>query len=184
MIHTGRAEMREYRVRHKDTGQYIWLEEKVVPHLDGNGKVVGFQKVARDITDRKNTEEALRRAKDRFELAAMAVQSAIYDWDLEKGETYWSQGLKEVFGYLPEEAALERGWWEKRIHPDDLHYVLDEIAGCMKDGKLTFAEYRFLCRDGKFRYVLDRAHGIKNESGQVIRIVGSMLDISDRKVVE
>lgn len=175
---------REYRVRHKKTGEYIWLEDKVAPQFDGTGKVVGLQKVARDITQRKRAEEALREANERFELAASAVDSAIYDWDLDKNTTVWTSGLKEVFGYSPEQPAAQSDWWLEHLHPEDRDRVRKEIEPCIERGEDAVTEYRFLSSSGEYRYVLDRARMVKNQAGKVVRVVGSMADVTDYKRAE
>lgn len=175
---------REYRVRHKNTGKYIWLEDKVAPQLDENGKVVGLQKVARDITQRKVAEEALRKASDRFEMAASAVHSAIYDWDLKSNRTIWTSGLTEVFGYSLEQAAELTDWWLEHVHPEDRQRITQEIGRFVERAEDALTEYRFLSAEGEYRHVLDRARMVKGLDGKVVRIVGSMADVTEHKNAE
>jgi diguanylate cyclase (GGDEF)-like protein/PAS domain S-box-containing protein len=175
---------REYRVRHKETGQYIWLEDKAAPQFDEHGKVCGLQKVARDITQRKHTEEALRNAYERFELAASAVHSAIYDWDLKSNTTVWTSGLKEVFGYSPEQLEVQADWWLEHVHSEDRGRIRKEIEHCIDRAEDAVTEYRFLSSAGEYRHVLDRARMVKNQASKVVRVVGSMADITEHKNAE
>lgn len=172
---------REYRVRHKITGEYVWLEDKVAPQLDENGKLIGLQKVARDITQRKIAEEALRKASERFQLAASAVESAIYDWDIVSDTAVWTSGLQDVFGYSPEDWIGKKHWWFDHIHPEDLDRMKKESNRFVDLGEDAVSEYRFRSSNGEYRHVLDRGRVVKNAEGKPIRVVGSIVDVTEYK---
>ncbi len=141
--------------------------------------------VARDITERKKAEEALRVANERFELASAAVNSAIYDWDIQRESVTWSEGLSRVFAYPIEMVHTTTDqWWVERIHPEDRKWVLEEISGDLSHARNFAVEYRFQTSNGEYRAVLDRGLLVRNSEGVVIRVVGSLIDITEQKDVE
>ncbi len=131
-------------------------------------------------TELQAAERRLRRANERFELAASAVSSAIYDWSLQHGTVAWTQGLTELAGYRPEEAEATYEWWLERIHPDDRARVHEAYQAVKATGDAFEAEYRFRTRDGGYVDVLDRARFVRGPTGRPMRMVGSMVDISAR----
>ncbi len=126
-------------------------------------------------------ERRLRRANERFELAASAVGSAIYDWNLQDGTMAWTQGLTEMGGYRPDEAEPTYDWWSARIHPDDRPGVEERFRVAATSGDDFEAEYRFRTRDGRYLDVLSRGRFVRDAAGRAVRVVGSMADVSERK---
>jgi PAS domain S-box-containing protein len=129
----------------------------------------------------QTAERRLRRANDRFELAASAVSSAIYDWNLQHGTVAWTRGLTDLGGYRLEEITPTREWWIERVHGDDRARVHEQFQAAAVSGHDFEAEYRFRAADGRYLDVLDRGRFVRNAAGRSVRIVGSMSDISERK---
>ncbi|MFI5326673.1 MAG: CHASE domain-containing protein [Candidatus Rokuibacteriota bacterium] len=129
----------------------------------------------------QTAERRLRRANERFELAATAVGSAIYDWGLEHGTMAWTEGLTEMCGYPLDEALPTCQWWSERIHPDDRPRVEERFRLAMAGGDDFEAEYRFRARDGHYLDVLSRGRFVRDAAGRAVRVVGAMADISARK---
>jgi PAS domain S-box-containing protein len=132
----------------------------------------------------QTAERRLRQANERFELAASAVHSAIYDWTLDSGVVVWTPGLTELSGYRVDEAGPTRDWWLERIHPDDRARVRERFRADAAAGRDFVAEYRIRVRDGRYLDVLDRGRFVLDAAGRAVRIVGSMADISERKRAE
>jgi len=135
-------------------------------------------------TELQAAERRLRRANERFELAASAVSSAIYDWNLQHGTVAWTQGITELCGYRIDEIEPTYEWWIERVHPDDRARVHDRYRANAATGEDFEAEYRFRTRDGEYLDVLDRGRFVRDAAGRSVRIVGSMVDISHRKRAE
>jgi PAS domain S-box-containing protein len=129
-------------------------------------------------------ERRLRRANERFELAASAVSSAIYDWNLQQGTVAWTSGLTQMCGYRLEEIEPTYEWWIERVHPDDRTRVHERFHRDAATGHDFEAEYRFRARDGRYLDVLDRGRFVRDAAGRSVRIVGSMVDVSERKRAE
>jgi len=139
---------------------------------------------AQDITARQQLEKELRQANERFELAARALNSLIYDWDIQQDIVTRSEGLTQILGYSLAEAEPTRQWWLDLIHPDDLREGQEELAATLARKDYYAAEYRVRNKNNEYDYVLDRGIIIRDSSGQPIRAVGSTVNISDRKQAE
>ena len=131
--------------------------------------------------DLQTAERRLRRANERFELAASAVSSAIYDLNLQHRTVAWTQGITELCGYRLDETDSTYEWWIERIHPDDRLRVRERFQTALASGVDFEAEYRFRARDGHYLDVLDRGRLLRDAGGRSVRVVGSMADVSERK---
>jgi PAS domain S-box-containing protein len=129
-------------------------------------------------------ERRMRQANERFELAASAVISAIYDRNLDNGTVAWTPGLGEMCGYLPDEISSTAEWWRDRVHPDDRPRVEEELVRAVAGNRDFVAEYRFRARDGRYLDILDRGRLVRDAAGRPVRMVGSMIDVSERKRAE
>ena len=138
--------------------------------------------VAADITEMKRNEEALRASEERFRLATEAISGMIYDWSLETDRVQRSQGLLGLLGYWPEEAISMVEWWQEQVHPEDVPRVQREIYGAIDGGSASFSvEYRVRHRDGRYIHAWDKGLIVRGETGRAVRVVGSTIDISDRR---
>nr|BDT38194.1 PAS domain-containing protein [Myxococcus sp. MH1] len=170
----------KFRCRHQD-GSTHWYEavgqsfhEEERPH-----RMVG---VVADCTEREAAEAVLREAEERYRLAARATHDVLWDCDLETGRVRWDGGQEELFGYGPEAADHDFAWWTQRLHPDERESVSrglhDFIAS---DEDAWQAEYRFRKDDGGWVHVLDRGVLSRDAAGRPVRMIGSMMDITERK---
>ncbi|MBA3532407.1 MAG: EAL domain-containing protein [Ardenticatenales bacterium] len=133
------------------------------------------------------TQQMLRteqQANHRFLLAASAVNGAIYDWDIPKAHLLWTEGLTETFGHPLEEITTTAEWWMSQIHPEDLPQVMSHLEDDIRHGRDFVHEYRFRTKEGSYLEVWDRGRVGRNGTGQAIRMVGSMVDITERKQAE
>jgi len=129
-------------------------------------------------------ERRMRQANQRFELAASALGSAIYDRNLIDGTVAWTRGFSEMSGYAREEIAPTSQWWLERLHPDDRPRIEGLLAEATAGGRDFVAEYRFRARDGRYLDILDRGRFVRDAGGRAARMVGSMVDVSERKRAE
>jgi len=153
-----------------------WFDVHAYPARDGVS--VYFQ----DITDRKQAEEALRQSEERFQIVARATNDAIWDWNLLTNELWWNEGVQTLFGYLAEEVGLGISWWYEQIHPEDRERVVSEIHAVINKGRQFWShEYRFRRNDGSYAYIFDRGYLVHDNKGNPGRMIGAMMDITDRK---
>jgi PAS domain S-box-containing protein len=144
--------------------------------------------VVEDITAKRDGEQAAdeaRRAHERYALVARATNDVIWDWDAEHGTIVWNEALQTMFGYAPDQIDNRLQWWDSHLHPDDRERVVSGINGIIEKGGSSWTdEYRFERADGSFTEVLDRGYVARAEDGTPVRMIGAMLDVTERKRAE
>ena len=169
------------RFRHKN-GQWRYLESSGMPVFGENGRFVGFRGAERDISRRKLAEEALRRSEERFQLAARATNDVLWDLDLATGEIWRNDGMLRLFGH--QHGAQHFEAWEGLLHPDEHDAVRARLLTFLGSERETWTdEYRFRRGDGSYAWVLDRGIAVRAD-GKAVRMIGSMIDITERKEAE
>jgi PAS domain S-box-containing protein len=130
----------------------------------------------------RDTETALTKSEERFQLVARATNDAIWDWDITGNCIEWNEGVQRLFGFAPGEVSTDPAWREQNIHPEDRARVLAGIKASL-DGPYTYwsSEYLFRCANGFYLSVLDRAYLVRDAHGKAVRMIGSMMDITERK---
>jgi PAS domain S-box-containing protein len=135
--------------------------------------------------ERKRTENALRKSEERFELMARATNDAVWDWDIATDRLWWNVGVRSFLGYPPDTMGADIRWWHEHIHPEDRERITSGLRAVTESGgRFWLDEYRFLCADGSYAYVFDRGYVLHDEDGKSIRMIGAMMDITDRKRAE
>lgn len=138
-----------------------------------------------NVTEHKKAQEALDKSEERFRLVARATNDALWDWDLVTNKIWWNDGIYTLFGFLPGQVGPDVLWWTEHIHPEDRDRIVSGIRTVINSGDRFWSdEYRFSRADGTFAHVFDRGYVMPDEKGQPIRMIGAMLDITDRKRAE
>lgn len=138
-----------------------------------------------DITDKMMARKALETSEKRFATISKATNDAVWDWDLSTNELHWNDGITQLFGHPNDKIEKNIHWWEKNIHPEDLDRVVNRIRNFVQRGEeLWWDEYRFCRQDKSYAFVYDKGHIIKDETGKPIRMIGGIIDITDRKIFE
>ena len=144
-----------------------------------------LQLTVRDMTEAHLALAALQESEERLRLAFAGAQEGVWDWNLDTGNVVYSHRWKEMLGYADDEIEPHVRAWERLIHPDDKEPALAATE------RLTAGEnaYRVECRlrhkDGHYVDILSRGFPVRDpHSGRVIRIVGTHLDLTERKQAE
>lgn len=179
------------RIEHYDTkrlrkdGTLIDVSMSVSPIKDETGNIIGASKIARNIADRKQAEAALRESEERWELSVRGNNDGIWDWNVQTNEIFFSSRWKEMLGYEDHEIQNILDQWANLIHPDDLGWVMQAVQDHFAQ-KTSFyiTEHRIRCKDGSYKWILDRGQALWDDAGNVIRMAGSHTDITERKQAE
>jgi len=153
---------------------------------DAERHAVGVAAQAAIALDNARLYADLKRSEERYKLASRATNDAIWDWDLVSDRVNWSAAIREIFGHEDTDEATTADWWLSRVHPEDRERVRADIHRNIEDrhaGTWT-AEYRFRRGDGRWADVFDRGTVLRDGNGGALRMVGAMLDVSERKAAE
>ena len=182
-IRHGRESILEHAMLRKEGGRIIVeTHGKTTPVGTSDGRRVT---AVRDITERKQTEQALRERTERYELILAGSQSAIWDWDVPGRRVHFSSQWKAMRGFSDNEVGDSEDEWSTGIHPDDAPRVLAAVQAHFDGKTRVFAEeYRIYCRDGTLKWIADRGIAQRDAGGRVIRMAGSETDITERKRIE
>ena len=138
-----------------------------------------------DVTERRQAEEAVRFSNERFQLVARATNDVIWDWDLPTDEAWWNESMGSVFGYPHGHVVAAAAAWQSRIHVDDRERVASGIRAVIAGSDVNWSDhYRFIDSGGRVRNVVDRGFVIRDAAGVAIRMIGSMLDVTEQKALE
>lgn len=141
--------------------------------------------VSNDITERKKAEEAIKKSNERFELFAKATNDVIWDWNLLTDELWWNENYYSLFGFKDILIPNNINSWSSYIHPDDKKRIMDGIHHAIESGeKYWDDEYRFVKDEESPMFIYDRGFVLRDETGKPYRMIGSMLDFTERKKAE
>lgn len=192
----------EYRFRHRD-GHYVWVQDSFKVMYDDARRPVELVGAWADISERKMAQDMLQKAYDELEKRVdnrteelkagrqrleyvLAVSPAITYATKASGDfacTFASESSRQIMGYSPEEAMSEPGFWINHLHPQDAPHVLAEFARLISRGGGNL-EYRFLHKEGHYRWFQDTFQVLRDEKGNPSEIVGSWADITHRKLAD
>ena len=174
----------------RKNGSHVWINLTVslvradALNASGSSEPKYFISFIEDISERFAAEQALRERETRYRLVGRATNDAIWDWNLVTNEVEWNEAIDTLFGYW-EDAGPDATWWYDRIHPDDRERIVCGIHELIESGgKIWLEEYRFLLADNSYALVIDRGYVIHDEQGTPVRMIGSMMDITQRKKAE
>jgi PAS domain S-box-containing protein len=184
VIQAGQPLLRREERSVDQAGNPVWLLTTKVPLQDSDGEIVGLVGIARDITERKEAEEALRVSEERFALATQGANDGIWDWDIQDNSLYWSPRLKELLGYADDELEVDFDTFESYLHPDDRERVGAALEAHLKDRVTYDVEERLRTKPGEYRWFRARGQALWDEAGNSIRMTGSVTDITERKQAE
>jgi PAS domain S-box-containing protein len=189
--------MRE-RIGRMMAGESVPPAEEKIVRLDGLVRDVevnstrleespgeAIQVIVRDISERKRAEALLRQNEERLTLAFAGAQEGVWDWNLETGAVVYSPRWQDMLGYSEGEIQPHVSAWERLLHPED-HPRAAELNERLAHGAGTYeGEFRLRHKDGHYIHVLSRGFPVRSQStGHVVRIVGTHLDITERKRTE
>lgn len=138
-----------------------------------------------DISERRRNERRLRESEERLRLATDAGAVGLWDWEIGTPNVHYSSQWKRQIGYADDEIADDFDEWKSRVHPDDLPRVLEQVQTYLAHPSPSYeTEFRFRHKNGSYRWILTQAALICDEHGKPLRMLGSHVDITERKQAE
>jgi PAS domain S-box-containing protein len=153
-----------------------WVENHMYPSHDGG--LVTFQ---RYITDRKRTEEALRRSEAFLAEGQKISHTGSWAVSFPSEAIFWSKETFRIYGVEPDTTKLSQENVVQLIHPEDRQFVKDTFERSVRDQSDFAVEHRAILADGSLKYLYALGHPIINDSGELVEYVGTVVDISERK---
>lgn len=175
----------EYRALHKD-GTWRWHITNTSTIRNEKNEIISLIGIGRDITERKQFEITLKNSEERLSITMELTQTAIWDWDLENDKWYASPLYYSMLGYDPIEGESVRKVWLERIHPEDRENVIKKIKDILSGAELEYIyEARMLHKNGTYRWHYVQGYvAAFNKEGKAIRMLGTRIDITERKQSE
>ncbi len=162
------------------------FEVKLTRMRDVSGKFSGSIVALNDITEQKQAREALKSSEERLDLALQGGDLVLWDLDVQTHKVVWNEQAFEILGHLPEEMAVNSATGDSPVHPEDWPRVSETLDRHLRGVIPRFeAEYRIQTESGEWKWILSRGKTAQYGSdGKPLRIIGTSLDITDRKGVE
>lgn len=165
-------------------GTLAWIEHRNAPVVDLAGNLIAVEGTARDVTERRQIEETLRRSEASLAEAQRMAHFGSWAWDLAAGKLQCSDEMFRLVGLLPQGMEITQEVFLKFLHPEEVEWILQEIQRSVANEPPAGIEHRIIRPNGEIRNVYSRMKIYRDEHGNPLRLLGSTQDITDRKQAE
>jgi two-component system CheB/CheR fusion protein len=169
-------------VRVRKDGSTVIVSITVSPIRNDQGRIVGISKIARDISTRILAEETLWRSEQQLSLAQNAAHVGIWDWNPQTHELSWTAEMLNLYGVT--HSVQTYGEWRELVHIDDIDRVEAERSAAIQRHEPFNVEYRVMHGSGEVRWISSRGQGWYNDDGELTRVLGINMDVTERKNAE
>jgi diguanylate cyclase (GGDEF)-like protein/PAS domain S-box-containing protein len=136
----------------------------------------------KEIGERELAESALRKSEERFELAMLGANDGLFDWNLKTNEIYYSPRWKSMLGYADQELPNDFSTWEELVDEHGRERSWEMLKDYIEGRRDNFhIEFKMRHKDGYWVDILSRAFLLRDEKGDAFRVVGTHIDISEKK---
>lgn len=177
-----RLSLFEVRVLKAD-GSTTDIELSATP-IVRNETIVGIQGIARNISERKLAERALRESEQRLRMTQQAAKIGAFEWNVQTGMNIWTPALEAMYGLAPGEFGETQSSWEQLVHPEDRAAAVALVNRAFETGEPISGEWRVTWRDGSMHWIQGRFQLFRDDADRSMRLIGVNIDITERKQVE
>lgn len=177
---------RQYRF-HTKTREVVWIRDVMKVIRDEHGMPKEIISTWVDITKQKNADDALRVSQEQLQISVDGSEIALWDWNVKTGDVNVNERWAGIVGYTKKELSpISIHTWDKLVHPEDIKISYDAIERHIRnETPIMEAEVRMKHKEGHWMWILDRGKVIEwDENGAAIRLAGTHLDITKRKLLE
>jgi PAS domain S-box-containing protein len=172
-----------YRMTRPD-GTVIWLERSGQAHFDEQGRMSRIVGMVADITERKQTEDALRESEERLRLAVQAGRMYVFERDAVTDAIVRSGQCADILNWM-DDATRDKGrQFIARVYPDDREAYADTVAGLTPQNPTYQTSYRMLRPNGEVIWLEEGGRGFFDGKGGLLRMIGLVADVTERKLAE
>ncbi len=171
-------------IRTRKDGSRIHVSVTISPIQDVSGKNIGASSISRDITERKQAEEALRQSEASLARAQRIAHLGSWELDLKTDVLTWSEETCRIFGLTPDQIQATSPSFYQRVHPDDRELLRRTKEETLNGGKPLGVDHRIVLPNGEIKTVNEQAEVVFDEKGIPARFLGTVLDITERKRAE
>ncbi len=169
---------RQWRFKRRDGSIFA---ADVIATVMPDGRLLGM---VRDVTERDQAIDAVRRAEERMRFALDSAQVGVWDMDYTTGELRWSEILEAQYGLAPGTFGGTLEAFLDRVHPDDVDALVGSMRAAMASGEDFTVQHRARWADGTVRWITGSGRILLNERGEPVRGVGMSMDVTDRRTLE
>lgn len=166
--------------------KWVTWDVEFIPVADAHGQYSHLAAVARDITDRRLAERRAALSEDKFKLVSRSTADVVWEWDVVADTLTWSEAFDKLTGTPG--AHLEPGFgaWSRRVRPEDRDRVVASLREVVASpfSQSWSEEYSFVRDDSNMRSILDRGYVVRDENGRAVRMIGTMIDVTERRASE
>ncbi|HEY9838026.1 MAG TPA: PAS domain S-box protein, partial [Vampirovibrionales bacterium] len=173
----------EKRYLHKN-GSLVWVNMTASMIRDSKGEPQYFLAVFEDISERKQAQISLQQSQRLLEEAQQIAHVGNWEFDVATSKTIWSKELFRIYDFDPEQEAPPLPEIFKKLDPQDAEALQNCIETAITLGIPYDLEHRVFHRSGSLRYVHAKGKVEQNSQGEVVRLFGTVLDITTRKKIE
>jgi PAS domain S-box-containing protein len=162
-----------------------WLSVSVAPLFGPSGELTQVVHVARDITERKRAEDALRRKEAYLTEGQRLAHTGSWAWSpATRQAVYFSEEMFRIFGLNPQDGVPSAETFWQRIHPADLNRTRELLLKAAAGNMEYEHEHRIVLPDGTVKHIHAIGHPVLDENGNVTEYVGTAMDVTERKLAE
>ena len=122
---------------------------------------------------------------NRFQLLSIATKEGIWEYDFITKESFYNDGITELFGHDYPELADNNTWWQNNIHPQDKNRIINALDELLEGTEnVWWGKYHFRCKNGNYKLILDRLFVVRNAQNKPIRLIGTMQDLTELNSLE
>lgn len=183
MVAAGKTWSGDY-VTHTKDGAAVLVHATAAPVFDESGRMVAIASVAHDVSERRSSEQSLRREAEHLRVAFETARMGSWTWDLATDVVVWDEAMEQRYGL---ESGTFSGTFEEfisRVHPDDREGTLEAVEHARANEAELMYEHRVLWPDGSVHWLEARGRPVRDDDGAFVGMVGVGIDIDERKQLQ